>query len=203
MLNIFETIEKKIIIFYLDSMDLNAHKENFQTIITVFAKYFLVVVEKCFPCFWKMFLTANICVWPGRVDAPSQPFIWEQNYNVMNWRVRMCDKGGFCARVTPEIISTQFGLPACCCLVAMLIHHRAFYSRSSHYPKRSRKEMSEEQILVAPPPIRGRGLFSSFKSTKLRLDLDKDKSGNIWKTQKKMEAQWKLNKQHILCKLGR
>lgn len=84
MLNIFETIEKKIIIFYLDSMDLNAHKENFQTIITVFAKYFLVVVEKCFPCFCKMFLTANICVWPGRVDAPSQPFIWEQNYNVMN-----------------------------------------------------------------------------------------------------------------------
>ena len=84
MLNIFETIEKKIIIFYLDSMDLNAHKENFQTIITVFAKYFLVVVEKCFPSFCKMFLTANICVWPGRVDAPSQPFIWEQNYNVMN-----------------------------------------------------------------------------------------------------------------------
>ena len=58
--------------------------------------------------FCKMFLTSNICVWPGRVCAPLQPFIWQENYNVMNWRVRMDDKGGFCARVTPEIISPQF-----------------------------------------------------------------------------------------------
>ena len=94
----------------------------------------------------------------------------------------MDDKGGFCARVTPEIISSQFESLATAVAAVALLQCQFItclpFTADSHYQRGSRKEMSEEEIFVGPPPHTWgcTKLFSSFRSAKLRLEPDKAKS---------------------------
>ena len=63
------------------------------------------------------------------------------------------------------------------------------FTADSHYQRGSRKETSEEEIFVGPPPHTWgcTKLFSSFRSAKLRLEPDKANSGrqHLQETQNK------------------